>query len=253
VSTDLARTASAPTVRDLIEKQRDQLARALPNQLSADRFLRLVATELRTVDHLDECTAPSLLGAVMRCAQLGVEPGGPLGQAWILPFKSSQTGQYEATFILGYKGIITLAYRSDRIASIVARPVKEADYFDYELGLAEDRLIHRPRLDGERGDSCAWYGLARMKGGGQVLTVMGRTEIEEHRTRSKSPNSPAWKNDYDAMACKTVIRAMAPFLPLTAETARAVEEDDRVFHMTPDGDIVDVETGELQPPAGEGF
>lgn len=250
--TDLARVAAAqPTVRDLIVKQRDQLARALPNQLSADRFLRLVMTELRTVDHLAECTVPSLLGAVMHCAQLGVEPGGPLGQAWILPFKSGKTGQYEATFILGYKGIIALAYRSDRIAAIVARAVKDNDIFDYELGLGEDRLCHRPALGGPRGPSYAWYGVARMRGGGAVLTVMGRDEIEEHRRRSKSPDSPAWKNDYDAMACKTVIRAMAPFLPLTAETARAIEDDGRVVNMTDDGRLIDAETGELETPEPE--
>lgn len=249
MGTDVARAADQPTVRDMIVKQRDQLARALPGQLSADRFLRLVMTELRTVEHLADCSVPSLLGAVMHCAQLGVEPGGPLGQAWILPFKNSRSGQYEATFVLGYKGIIALAYRSDKIAAIVARAVKTNDYFDYELGLGEDRLIHRPALDRARGESYAWYGLARMRGGGQVLTVMGREEVEDHRRRSKSPESPAWRNDYDAMACKTAIRTMAPFLPLTAETAQAIEDDDRVVHMTSDGRLVDPETGEVEPPA----
>jgi recombination protein RecT len=249
-STEIARAQpSQPVVRDLIVKQRDQLARALPNQLSVDRFLRLIATELRTVPNLELCTVPSLLGAVMHCAQLGVEPGGPLGMAWILPFKNNKSGQYEATFVLGYKGIIALAYRSDRIAAIVARAVKDGDQFDYELGLAEDRLVHRPRLDGPRGKSYAWYGVARIKGGGQLLTVMGRPEIEERRQRSKSPDSPAWRNDYDAMACKTVIRAMAPFLPLTAESARAIEEDETVIHMGADGRLVDPETGEIEEPS----
>lgn len=248
MSTDVVRAkGSPPLVRDLIEKQRDQLARALPNQLSPDRFLRLVFTEMRTVAHLEECTVPSLLGAVMRCAQLGVELGGPLSQAWILPFKN-RAGEYEATFVLGYKGIIALAYRSDRVASIVARPVKEQDLFDYELGLGEDRLVHKPCLTGRRGPSYAWYGIARMKGGGVIPAVMGHEEIEEHRKRSKSPDSPAWKNDYDAMACKTVIRTMAPFLPLTAETARAICDDDRVVHMTDDGRLIDPETGEVDEP-----
>lgn len=233
--------------KDLVAKQRDQLARALPNQLSVDRFLRLVLTELRTVQNLDQCTVPSLLGAVMRCAQLGVEPGGPLGQSWILPFKNGKTGQYEATFVLGYKGIIQLAYRSEQIATIFARAVCENDYFDYELGLGDDRLVHRPALDRPRGKPYAWYGVARFKGGGHYLNVVGRDEVDEHRKRSKSPDSPAWTNDYSAMASKTAIRMMAPFLPLTAETARAIEDDERVVHLTDNGEVVDPDTGEIEP------
>lgn len=248
MTTDIVRAAGQPLVRDLLTKQADQLARALPNAMSVDRFLRLVLTELRTVTHLDECTVPSLLGSVMVCAQLGLEPGGPLGQCWLLPFKDKRSGQYEATFVLGYKGIIQLAYRSDRIASIFARAVCENDYFDYELGLNEDRMVHRPALDQPRGKPYAWYGLARFKGGGQYLNVVGQPEVEEHRSRSKSPDSPAWKNDYSAMACKTAIRMMAPFLPLTAETARAIEADDRLVHMTDDGRLIDQETGEVEPP-----
>lgn len=258
MSTSVARREPSLLAKDLIAKQRDQLARALPNQLSVDRFLRLVLTELRTVPNLDQCTVPSLLGAVMRCAQLGVEPGGPLGQSWILPFKNGKTGEYEATFVLGYKGIIQLAYRSERIAAIFARAVCENDYFDYELGLGEDKLVHRPALDRPRGKPYAWYGIARFRGGGHYLNVIGETEVEEHRKRSKSPNSPAWTNDYSAMASKTAVRIMAPFLPLTAETARAIEEDERVVHLTENGEVVDPDTGEIepdplaQPPAANG-
>lgn len=247
MSMDVVRAGGQPLVRDVLAKQTDQLARALPNAMSVDRFLRLVLTELRTVNHLDECTVPSLLGSVMRCAQLGLEPGGPLGQCWILPFKD-RGGNYEATFVLGYKGIVQLAYRSERISSIFARAVCENDFFDYELGLSEDRLVHRPALDRPRGEPYAWYGLARFSGGGQYLNVVGKPEVEEHRKRSKSPNSPAWTNDFSAMACKTAIRMMAPFLPLTAETARAIECDDQVVHMTDDGRLVDPESGEVEPP-----
>lgn len=239
--------AGVPLVRDLIEKQRDQFARALPGQLSVDRFLRLVATEVRSTPRLAECTTVSLLGAVMNLAQLGLEPGGVLGHAWILPFKDGQSGQYEATFVLGYKGIIQLAYRSDRIAAIFARAVCVNDEFDHTYGLGEDRLTHRPRLDGPRGKPYAWYGLARFKGGGHYLEVIGADTVEEHRKRSKAPNSPAWKNDYSAMACKTVIKVMQPYLPLTAEVARAIERDEHVVHMTDDGEVFDPETGEIAP------
>jgi recombination protein RecT len=246
MTTDLERQASPVSlVRDLIDRQRDQLARALPAALSVDRLLRLVMTEVRTTPKLAECTAPSLLGAVMRLAQLGLEPGGSLGQCWLLPFKDSKSGQYEATLVLGYKGIIQLAHRSDRVAAIYAREVREGDQFEFAYGLEEDTLVHQPLTNGKRGKPCAWYGVCRYKGGGHYLVVIGPDEVEEHRARSKSPNSPAWRNDYSAMACKTAIRIMAPYLPLTAETARAVEEDEKVVHVTVDGEVFDPVTGEI--------
>lgn len=245
MTTDLERQSGPAKVRDLIERQHAQLARALPAQLSADRFLRLVLTEVRTIPQLAECTAPSLLGAVMRCAQLGLEPGGALGHCWILPFKDGRSGQIEATFVLGYKGIVNLAYRSPNVAAIFAREVRDGDDFDFDFGLDGDHLRHRPLTTGKRGKPHTWYGLARFKGGGHYLAVLGRDEVEEHRARSKSPNSPAWKNDFSAMACKTAIRTMAPFLPLTVETARAIEEDDRVVHVTAEGEVFDPVTGEI--------
>jgi recombinational DNA repair protein RecT len=62
------------------------------------------------------------------------------------------------------------------------------------------------------------------------------------------------------MARKTVIRIMAPFLPLTAEVARAIEQDDRVVHVTADGEVFDPASGEVfreeepaPPAAGETF
>lgn len=259
MSTDLERHPSQhDRVKDLIQRQQGQLARALPAQLNVDRFVRLVMTEVRTTPQLMECTTGSLLGAVMQMAQLGLEPGKTLGHGYLLPFKDGKTGQYEATFVLGYKGMIQLAYRSPNVAAIFAREVREGDDFDYGYGLDGDVLRHRPLTTSKRGKPYTWYGLARYKGGGHYLEVIGPDEVEEHRARSKSPNSPAWKNDFSSMARKTVIRIMAPFLPLTAEVARAIEQDDRVVHVTADGEVFDPATGEVFPsepsaPAAETF
>jgi recombination protein RecT len=261
MGTDVERSVSQhDRVKDLIQRQQGQLARALPAQLNVDRFLRLVMTELRTVPRLMECTTASLLGAVMQMAQLGLEPGKTLGHGYLLPFKDGRSGQYEATFVLGYKGMIQLAYRSPNVAAIFAREVREGDEFNYGYGLDGDVLHHRPLTTSKRGKPYTWYGLARYKGGGHYLEVIGPDEVDEHRARSKSPDSPAWKNDYSSMARKTAIRIMAPFLPLTAEVARAIEQDEQVVHVTADGEVFDPASGEVfrdaapaPPPAGETF
>jgi recombination protein RecT len=220
-----AAPAGQLTVRQKVESQASQLARALPRDLDPDRFVRLVLTELRTVAHLDECSWPSLAGAIMRSAELGLQPGSTLGQCWYLPFKNKD-GQYEASFVLGYKGIIKLALQSDEVESVVAREVLDADEFDYEYGLRE-RLVHRPG-GGDRGKPHHWYAIGRFVGGGTVFVVLDRAGVEKHREQSKSPNSPAWRNHYSAMAMKSAVKDLSKFLPLTAEAAETIRQDDSV-------------------------
>ena len=69
-----------------------------------------------------------------------MEPG-LLGHCYILPYKR------EATFIIGYKGMIDLARRSGHIQSIYAHAVHENDEFEYELGL-HPKLEHKPSHGG---------------------------------------------------------------------------------------------------------
>ena len=78
--------------------------------VTAERFTRIALTEFRRNPKLLDCTEQSLLGGLLLSAQLGLEIGGPLGQSWLIPFRDTKTGTSEAIWILGYKGIIALAY-----------------------------------------------------------------------------------------------------------------------------------------------
>jgi recombination protein RecT len=216
--------ASAPkdvaTIYDLLERQRPEIEKALPTILDAERFTRLVLTELRRSPKLLECKPESLLAAMMLSAQLGLEPG-PLGLVYLIPFKA------EVTFIIGYKGMIALAQRSGQLKDIVARTVYEGDQFSYSYGI-RDHLTHVPALPAERGERRCWYAVARLVGGGNVMHVMHPDEVEERRKRSPAGrrNEGPWATDYDAMARKTVIRSMAPFLPLAGSFGRALQVDE---------------------------
>lgn len=75
----------------------------------------------------------SFIAALMNAAQLGLEPNTPLGQAFLIPYKNK--GNLECQFQLGYRGMIDLAYRNERMQSIEFHTVYENDVFEYELGL----------------------------------------------------------------------------------------------------------------------
>lgn len=218
------------TIADVINSQRGEIARALPKHMDPDRLLRIALTTMRQTPALMECTQESFLGALMLCAQTGLEPG-PFGHVYLIPrnIKNKRTGGWdkECQFILGYKGILELARRSGQITSIEAREVCEHDEFSYSYGLDEE-LVHRPYMDGPRGDITMVWGLAKFKDGGHYYLVMSRAEIDAAMQRSDSGKKGfgPWVTDYAAMARKTVIRRMAPYLPLSAEQMNVLAFDE---------------------------
>lgn len=231
----------AQTINDLINRQRAEIARALPRHMDADRLARIAMTVVKSTPKLGECTPASLLGALMLSAQTGLEPG-PLGHAYFIPRWNGRLQSNECNWQLGYRGIIELAMRSGKLISIEARVVHERDHFEYRYGL-DERLEHIPCMDGDPGELTAVWGLAKFKDGGHYFVVLSRADIENARSRSQSafdrngnPSGP-WATDFDAMARKTAIRRMAPFLPLQAEQAATIAHDEAVTRVHGDGDI----------------
>mgnify|MGYP000928683026 FL=1 len=219
-------TAPRKGIVQLVEAQRDQIERALPNGVSPDRIVRVALTTLRTTPKLLQCTPESFLGALMLSAQLGLEPG-PLGHAYFVPRYSKKHKAHEVTFLLGYKGLIDLARRSDQVETIEAHEVYETDDFDAEYG-TEGYLRHKPNLRRRDGRPWLYYCLCKLRGGGHQWLAMNVEEIEERRKRSSTPDAGPWTTDFDAMARKTTVRALAPFLPLSVHAAQAIARDESV-------------------------
>lgn len=241
-----------------------QMALALPRHMTADRLARIALTEVRKNPKLGEADQASFLGAIMQCAQLGLEPGGALGHCYLLPFENRRKGCIEVQFIVGYKGMLDLARRSGQIVSIEARAVHEADRFDVVLGLNSD-LVHVPAWDAaDRGPLRFVYAVAKLKDGGTQFEVMSRTEIEKIRNESQGyktaikygkADSP-WISAFEEMAKKTVVRRLFKYLPVSIELATAISEDERAdlnlsqeLPVTLDMGLVDQDTGEIAAPS----
>ena len=214
------------TMSDLLEKMKPQIALALPAHMTADRFARIALTVIRTNPKLLECAPQSVLAGVMMSAQLGVELG-LLGQAYLVPFFNNKTQRSEATFILGYKGMIDLARRSGHIKTIVAHAVYEGCKFNLEYGLVE-KVEHVPYfITGEKkGELRGCYCIATFVDGGHATIFMPKEEIDQHRAKSKGGNYGPWVTDYEQMALKTVVRGIFKWLPISVELAKQVEQTD---------------------------
>lgn len=212
-------------VKDLIEKNKGELAKLMPQHMNGDRLLKIAQTAATTTPALLDCYVPTLLGAVVQLSQLGLEPNTVLGHAYLLPFNNRKQDRKDVQVIIGYKGLIDLARRSGQIVSIAAHAVYERDEFEFEYGLTE-KLRHKPAM-GDRGEVTHFYAVAHLKDGGHAFEVMTKKEVEDIRDKSQGKFNSVWKDYFVEMGRKTVIRRLAKFLPLSVELATAVALDDK--------------------------
>jgi recombination protein RecT len=219
-----------------LEKSKAQMAMALPKHLTADRLLRVAMTSIQKTPKLMECTPQSLLACVMTCAQLGLEPDQFLGQAYLVPFKDMKKGVTICTLIPGYRGYIALARRSGELQTLSAQVVYSNDEFSLQYGV-EDKLIHRPALNG-RGEMIGAYCVFKYKDGGYSFDWMNKDDIEKIRKRSKAANDGPWQTDFDEMAKKTVIKRHAKLAPLSVEFQRAVALEERAVSGEAQDDLL---------------
>lgn len=213
-------TTKAPVLiqRVLSDNFKKQLAIAVPKHLNADRMARIAATEIRKNPELLKTTPESFLGAVMQSAQLGLEPGSALGQAYLVPYGN------QCQLILGYRGMIDLARRSGQVLSLSAFAVHEGDEFNYQLGLHPD-IHHVPSVEADRVKKPITfvYAVANLKGGGYQFEVMSRAEVEAVKAKAKSKN--IWNSYFEQMALKTVIRRLFKYLPVSIEALQVANVD----------------------------
>ena len=224
------------------DKFRSQLAAALPKFLDTDHFVRSAITEFRLNPALAECSVPSVLGYFMQAAACGLEPASMFGQCYPVPFRNGKTGQKEVSFLVGFRGMLSIARRSGEISSVVAECVYEKDEFSIEYGM-EPKLVHKPYIDGDPGAFRGAYVVVRFKGDGvePVIKYMPKAEIDKHRNRSKASSSGPWVTDYPEMAKKTVFRSVFKWLPISIEQIQATTTDGSVSRYKANTDSVDVD------------
>lgn len=240
-------------ISSVLATYKSQIQASIPKHLTPERMIQMSATLIARNPRIAECSAKSLLGAVMQASVLGLPPIDSLGYCYFVPYNK------EVQFQIGYRGYIALARRSGELAKIYAEAVYSNDAFEYERGL-EPKLVHKPCMTGNRGEFRCVYAVYHLKSGFSDFVVLSKEDVEAYRRRSPSQKGEAtgaWKTDYAAMAKKTAVRRLSPYLPMQVDDLeKAVAIDDRVvnvddFAMDNSGELVasakfvDTETGEI--------
>lgn len=236
------------TLADDIRNMEKQYQLAMPRGAEATRLVRDALTALRTTRNLERCERTTVLGGLMTCAQLGLRPA-VLGHAWLLPFWDGRDKCYKAQLVIGYQGYVDLAYRSGRVLSLAVRTVYSNDDWELEYRADGDYMRHRPNFDADnRGEPRLYYARAQLADGGYAFTdPMGHKTMLAYRDRyAKARNKNGeivgpWKDEFEGMAHKTMVRRLAKLLPKSTELAIAIEADDGVrVDLSPEANAAEV-------------
>jgi len=243
--------------RELLERSRDHIAAVLPPTLTTDRIIKVALATAARSPRILLSSQGSFLQAVLQAAELGLEPGSPLGHAYLIAVPNRVSGQFDCQMRPGYRGLIALARSSGEVLSIEARPVFQRDQFRFSQGL-KPVLEHVPTFEENPGNLVCVYAVARLRDGGAPFEVMSLAQIERIRTRlaarAGDEFDAAWKGDPTdetgrriGLGRSLVVRRLIQSLPLSAELATALT----ISAQYDDGDVDLVSLLEMQTPGPE--
>lgn len=224
---------------DIIAQKRDALAAVAAANLDADRLVKLAQAAVSRSPDLARCTPLSVITALMRCSELGLEPNATLAQRrmWLVPRWNSKLSALECIAQIDYRAEIQLARDTGLVLDVVAEDVRANDAFTLERGAAGTSLTkfsHRPVIFGDRGDVIGFYAAARLEGGAVPFYAMTAAEVEAFRDhyaptdktgKIVGPWGSPRENERNAMAKKTCLHRLWNLLPAgKSEAARRLQE-----------------------------
>ena len=192
---------------------------------------------------------------------LPVEPS--LGYAYIVPFNNYKDGvkRMEASFIIGYKGMVQLCLRTGAYARVPdAVDVREGELVSYDR-LTGDAEFHWIEDEDQREalPIIGYAGYFRLKNGAEKTIYMTVKQIEGHEKKNRKGQSmgKGWREDFDAMARKTVIRRLCGKYGLMSITyqngdAKTMQLAQSVMEEEPVGSEIILDPAPEEVPVEEG-
>ena len=200
----------------------------------ASQFIITLSAMVNSNQKLAECEPSSLFTAALTIVALDLPVNNNLGYAWIIPYKDNKDNKTYAQAQIGYKAFIQLAMRSQEFKTLNVSDVRESEYQgmnrltgEIKFDWVDDELAR------EKLKVVGYVAYFQLKNGFEKSLYMDVAKIDTHAKRYsqnfRKYNTGLWKDDFDAMAKKTVIKLLlSKYAPLSTDMARAVEVDQSV-------------------------
>lgn len=195
----------------------------------ANAFLQSIVSAYTANANLSECDPMSVISSAMIAATLDLPINSSLGMAHIVPYKGV------GTFQMGWKGFVQLALRSGQFKTMNATVVYEGQL------VKNDQFTGEVEFKSERtSDTVIGYLFYfKLLNGFEKYTYWTKIECEAHAKRYsfmyKTYSSGVWKDDFNAMALKTVVKSgLSKWGLLSLQMQTAVVEDESSEGLYPD-------------------
>lgn len=214
----------------------------------SDAFMGSLLTLVGGDDYLSKAEPMTIIASALKAATMDLPIDKNLGYAYIVPFnRKEKVGKdwnthNEAQFILGYKGYIQLAQRSGQYKALNAIEIYEGQLIEWNPLTEEFQFDYNAKQSDQ---VIGYVGFFELLNGFKKTVYWTKQEVEAHRIKhakgfDKTKLTGAWKENYDAMAIKTVLRNMlAKWGILSVEMQNAVTSDERVFRFDENNDLVE--------------
>ena len=152
----------------------------------------------------------SVIKSALQAASYDLPIDPSLGYAYIVPYKNK--GKPTATFIIGYKGLVQLCLRTGAYKCVPdAVDVREGELVSYNR-LTGEAVFNWIEDEDEREKLpvVGYAGYFQLKNGAEKTIFMTVKQIEKHEQKNRKGDykGKGWRENFDAMARKTVIRRL---------------------------------------------
>jgi len=213
MNNQVAKKTTGSTVKGFIEDNKAEILKRIPKHLNAERMVSVLMGVANTPG-LQKCSPMSLLQSLVQAGQLGLQVN-QFNSCFLIPYGK------ECKLIIGYQGLIQLAKNSGELAAVHVEVVYEHDNFVR----SETALEHSwEPFEDDRGKAVGAYCILELKNGSKQYETMSVKQIEKIRTASKG--GKVWKDHWEEMAKKTVVRRALKKLSLNPEVIQTITESD---------------------------
>lgn len=193
---------------ELLGKRSAQFISSLVSMVNADVNLQQAFYE----------SPMTVIQSALKAATFDLPIDQNLGYAYIVPFKNSKknadgtwTKKMEASFILGWKGMHQLALRTGAYKTINVVDIREGELKSYNRLTEEVDIVFEEDEDKREALPIIGYvGYYKLVNGAEKTIYMTNKQIENHEKKNRKGDymGKGWRDDWDAMARKTVYRRL---------------------------------------------
>lgn len=218
-------------VRFNLDNMKEEFKKALPPQISADKFIRVAMTAIQTTPSLLKTDRRTLYGELVKCATDGLIPDGR--EATIYPYKIQ--GVPTAKYIPMVGGILKKIRNSGEISTISSQVIYQNDDFRYWIDDDGEHVEHEPNLFEERGERIGVYSLANTKDGEVYIEVMNTEQVTDVKNTSRAKETGPWSGPFeDEMWRKTCLRRLSKRLPMSTDVEEVIRRDGDIYDLNPE-------------------